>query len=124
MGVDYSVYVGPFLKCRNTKKVSADPEIVDEEMCGPGGGPEVQHPDAKGYDFWIGNKHRKDKDKVRPFGFSPKYDGVQYAEIGDGTIMNEIQEFMEQYEAPIAKLKELYGSENVAVKWGLIHVIH
>ncbi len=168
MGIDYTVYVGPFLKCKNAKvdgertitactkksckkhkdeiwddkkkfceecgspidkvQIKVKEDRVDTDPCQEGIDEDLipYHLDAKnakGFDIWIGNMGRKDKD-ARKFSFSPKYDGEQCEEITPEMMAEEIKDFQEQYKTAIKTITDLYGKENVQLKWGVIHEIN
>lgn len=101
------------------RRVDADPMLVDEWLY-----PSCAHPENNDIDLWFGNKHRPNKDNVREFSFSPKYDGNKYIEITPELIAAEITEFIDQYRDAISKLRAAYGLENVTIKWGVVSNAH
>jgi hypothetical protein len=101
------------------RRVNADPMLVDEWLY-----PSCTHPENDDIDLWFGNKHRPNKDNVREFSFSPKYDGNKYIEITLDLMSAEITEFIDQYRDAISKLRAAYGLENVTIKWGVISNTH
>jgi hypothetical protein len=68
----------------------------------------------KNTDLFIGNK----RDHLRKTLFDAHDE--QLLEVSAEMIATELATFADDYSAAIAKLRELYGADNVTLKWGLI----
>lgn len=75
---------------------------------------------------WMGKNHTHLwlPNRASPGIYFDPLEGMQYRPIGADVIEKEVAEFSESYKKELAVLRKEYGTEQVAVKWGLIHYLN
>ncbi len=113
MGVDFTVYVGPFVKTKRNadmKKWDVVEAINEDLHCAA----ESMGESSADYICWMPNKSDHGKSLSRHGGDDQNGVAIQQ------NPQVELDSFREFYADAIGKMLRLYGKRNVSVEWGIV----
>jgi hypothetical protein len=95
-------------------------EELDSGMVQPFGECDIELSYDMGIHIWIGNHDTKEAERC--FYISQDEESVTDVQMAD--IEAELKDFPQSYAKELSKLRDVYGDNNVTIKWGIIHAVY